>query len=67
MTPTPSRNWPPIDQWPTFLFYRHDGAGKVFFYPVALPSEAEVLPNVKCNPSTIKVTDPDGKVIWSAA
>ena len=24
MSANPSRNWPPQDQWPTFLFYRHD-------------------------------------------
>jgi hypothetical protein len=64
---TKSRDWPPQDQWPYFLFFRYDPAGKVVFYPVALPNEDEVLPNVKCNPSTIKVTDADGKVIWSAA
>ena len=60
-------NWPPQDQWRTFLFYLHDGAGNAVFYPVALPNEDEVLQNVKCNPSTIKVTDLAGKVIWSAA
>lgn len=67
MTTNPSRNWPPQEQWPTFLFYRHDGEGKVVFYPVALPNEGEVLPNVQCNPSTLKVTDTAGKVIWTAA
>ena len=67
MTPTPSRNWPPREEWPTFLFFRSDRAGNVVFYPVALPNEAEVLPNVYCNPSTLKVTDAAGKVIWSAA
>jgi len=67
MTTNQSRNWPPQDQWPTFLFCRHDGAGNAVFYPVALPNESEVLPNIKCNPSTIKVTDLEGKVIWSAA
>lgn len=66
--PTQPSNWPPQDEWPIFLFYRHDdGLGNAVFYPVALPNEAEVLPNVKCNPSTIKVTDANGKVIWSAA
>lgn len=67
MTNQETKNWPPQDKWPTFLFYRHDGQGNVVFYPVALPNEKEVLPNVKCNPATIKVTDIEGNVIWSAA
>lgn len=48
----------------TFLFHRlHEG--KPFFYPVDLPNEAEVLPNVEANPGTQKVTTPDGSVVWS--
>jgi hypothetical protein len=48
----------------TFLFHRlHEG--KPFFYPVDLPNEAEVLPNVEANPGTQKVTTPDGRVVWS--
>ena len=47
----------------TFLFHRLQD-GKPFFYPVVLPNEAEVLPNVEANPGTIKVTTPDGRVVW---
>ena len=49
----------------TFLFHRKDASGAPFFYPVTLPNEAEVLPNVQCNPGTVKVTTPDGRVVWS--
>jgi hypothetical protein len=48
----------------TYLFHRLIG-GKPYFYPVELPSDAEVLPNVECNPGTTKVTTPDGRVVWS--
>ena len=47
-----------------FLFHRKDEHGE-YFYPVDLPNEAEVLPNVECNPGTVKVTTPDGRVVWS--
>lgn len=47
----------------TFLFYRAD-VGREFFYPVKLPSESEVLPNVEANPGTTKVTTLDGRVVW---
>lgn len=48
----------------TYLFHRlHEGAP--FFYPVELENDDEVLPNVECNPGTVKVTDLDGRVIWS--
>ena len=47
-----------------YLFHRlHEG--KPFFYPVDLPREADVIPNVECNPGTVKVTTPDGRVVWS--
>lgn len=49
----------------TFLFHRlHEG--KPFFYSVDLPSEGEVIPNVECNPGTVKVTTPNGRVVWMA-
>jgi len=48
----------------TYFFHRlHEG--KPFFYPVQLKDDSEVLPNVECNPGTIKVTTPDGRVVWS--
>jgi len=48
----------------TYLFHRlHEG--KPFFYAVDLPNDDEVLPNVECNPGTVKVTTPDGRVVWS--
>lgn len=60
-------NWPSFDYWPTFLFYRYsEMEGSVFFYPVSLPNEDEIIPNIRRNPGTIKVTDLNGKVIWSA-
>lgn len=42
-----------------FIFFRAEG-----WYPVELPSESHVLPNVQCNPGTIKVEDMDGNVVW---
>jgi hypothetical protein len=48
----------------TFIFHRLID-GKPYFYSVNLPNEAEVLPNVECNPGTLKVTTPDGRVVWS--
>ena len=62
-----TRSFPPLDQWQTFLFFRHDDVGNVFFYPIKLPYESEVLPNVRRNPGTIKVTDAQGNVVWIAA
>ena len=48
----------------TFLFHRLI-EGKPFFYPVDLPNEGEVPSNVECNPGTLKVTTPEGRVVWS--
>ena len=48
----------------TFLFHRLY-EGKLFFYPVDLPNEVEVLPNVKLNPGTTKVTTREARVLWS--
>jgi hypothetical protein len=48
----------------TYIFHRiHNG--KPVFYPVELPNDAEVLPNVESNPGTTKVTTPDGRIVWS--
>ena len=48
----------------TYLFHRlHEG--KPFFYPVDLKDDGEVPPNAEANPGTIKVTTPDGRVVWS--
>ena len=47
-----------------YLFHRIQ-AGKPFFYPVELEGDAEVLPNVESNPGTVKVTTPDGRVVFS--
>lgn len=47
-----------------YLFHRKDKDGE-FFYSVYLEDDTEVLPNVEANPGTIKVTTPDGRVVWS--
>lgn len=48
----------------TYLFHRlHDG--EPFFYPVAIELESQVIDHVEANPGTIKVTDLDGRVVWS--
>ena len=48
----------------TYIFHRlHEG--KPYFYTVDLTNDAEVLPNVECNPGTLKVTTPDGRVVWT--
>ena len=43
----------------TYIFF-----GKEGWYPVELGGDADVLPNVKCNPGTIRVEDIDGRVVW---
>ena len=48
----------------TYLFHRMHN-GKEFFYPVELPGDKHVIPNVQSNPGTIRVTTPDGRVVWS--
>ena len=48
----------------TYLFHRFVD-GKPFFYPVELKDDTQVLENVECNPGTVKVTTPDGRVVWS--
>lgn len=48
----------------TYLFWRlHEG--KPFFYPVWISRTDQVIQHVECNPGTIKVTDTDGRVVWS--
>lgn len=49
----------------TYLFHRRHG-GKPFFYPVSLRNDDEVLENVLVNPGTVKVTAPDGRIVWEA-
>lgn len=48
----------------TVLFFRREG----FFYPVTLmgtkPVRDEVEDHVRLNPETVKVTRPDGDVLW---
>lgn len=46
----------------TYIFFREG-----MFYPVDLDGDAEVLPNVECNPGTIRVEDATGRVVWKAS
>jgi hypothetical protein len=48
----------------TYLFHRKDKDGE-FFYPVDCWNDTDALAHVECNPGTIKVTTPDGRVVWS--
>ena len=51
----------------TYLFHRLV-EGNPYFYPVTLPANTthqNILDHVACNPGTLKVTTPDGTVIWS--
>lgn len=51
-------------KYQTYLFFRkHEGFD--YFYPVQLRNDDDVLPNVECNPGTVKVTTEDGRVVWS--
>jgi hypothetical protein len=47
----------------TYLFHRIEN-DKPYFYPVDLKDDGEVIPNVEANPGTVKVTTPDGRVVW---
>lgn len=44
-----------------YLFHRAEG-----FYPLDLGGDDEAMANAHCNPGTLKVTDSDGRVVFSA-
>lgn len=48
----------------TFLFHR-EVRGEPFFYPITLADEKHVPFHVFANPGTLKVTTPDGRIVWS--
>ena len=50
----------------TYLFHR-EVRGDPFFYPVTLEDEKYVPAHVQANPGTLKVTAPDGRIVWSAS
>lgn len=46
-----------------YIFFRmHEG--REYFYPVCLYGDEDVIPNVECNPGTIRVEDMNGNVKW---
>lgn len=46
-----------------YIFHReHEGKG--FFYPVQLRDDKDAVANALHNIGTIKVTRPDGELVW---
>ncbi len=50
----------------TYLFHRLV-RGEAFFYPVTLLDEKHLPDHVALNPGTLKVTTPDGRIVWNAS
>ena len=49
----------------TYIFHReHDG--KPFWYPVELKDDDDAVRNAHHNRGTLKVTTPDGRVVFDA-
>jgi hypothetical protein len=44
----------------TYIFHRGD-----MWYPIELENDEIAVKNAECNPGTTKVTDINGKEIWS--
>ena len=42
-----------------YIFHREG-----MFYPLELGSDEEAVANAQCNPGTLKVTLPDGQIVW---
>lgn len=50
----------------SYLFHRlHEG--KPVFYPVECWNDVDAVAHVEVNPGTLKVTTPDGRVVWEKA
>lgn len=44
-----------------YMFFRAEG-----WYPIELYGDQDAIANALCNEGTIKVTDRDGNIIWTA-
>lgn len=47
----------------TYLFHREHN-GQPFFYPVELKDDADAVVNAHHNTGTVRVTRPDGELVW---
>lgn len=52
----------------TYIFHRKEpNSGLKHFYPLELKDDEDAIKNALANPGTIKVTDPEGRVIFPNA